>query len=352
MTQVTFKTNNREISIGDDLQTHFVAEIGLNHNGSLDLAKGLVIEAAKSGVTIVKFQKRFPEKLATREFLDSPFMKCPLFGSTQREVRERLELTLIEYKELEAYTNSLGILFCASVFDLESLHFIQNLSNPIVKIASHSITNGPLLESIAKTDLPVICSVGGADESEIDAAYEILKSSPLVLLHCVSSYPTTDDLIKLDTITYLKEKYGVPVGFSSHEQGIDVSIAATILGACIVERHFTYNRAMVGLDHSISLTPAEFAEMIIRTRRLEKVRGVKKELFSAELAARNNYHVGLYTIRSMKKGEYIKREDIACLQPLNSSTEFFTGLEIDVVIDKAISKNLTAGQQISRNAVK
>ena len=351
MTQVIFKTSNGSIAIGDNLQSHFIAEIGLNHNGSLELARGLVLEAAKSGATVVKFQKRFPERLAIGEFLDAPFLKCPLFGSTQREVRERLELNLEEYKDLETYTNNLGLVFCASVFDVEALRFLQNLSNPIVKVASHSITNGPLLRAIADTGLPVVCSVGGAEESEIDIAYGILKSNPLVLLHCVSSYPTPDDLVKLDTINYLKEKYRVPVGFSSHEQGIDVSIAAAVLGACMVERHFTYDRAMVGLDHGISLTPSEFADMVIRTRRLEKVRGTKKELFPAELAARNNYHVGLYSTRSIKKGDRFRRDDIECFQPLNSSTEFFTGLEIDTIVGMTASEDISAGHQIARSSV-
>lgn len=351
MTQVTFKTGNGNIVIGDGLQTHFIAEIGLNHNGSMDLAKGLVFEAAKSGATIVKFQKRFPESLATKEFLDAPFLKCPLFGETQREVREKLELTLDEYKELETYTISLGLVFCASVFDLDSLRFLQNLSNPIVKIASHSITNGPLLQAIADTGLPVICSVGGASDSEIDIAFDILNSSPLILLHCVSSYPTPDDLVKLDTITHLREKYDIPVGFSSHEQGVEISIAATVLGACMVERHFTYDRAMVGLDHGISLTSPEFSDMVIRTRRLEKVRGVKTELFSAEHAARNNYHVGLYVTRNVKKGEMLDENDIICLQPLNSTDKFFTGLELGSVIGKVIKEDLGEGGQISRDLV-
>jgi sialic acid synthase SpsE len=352
MRQVTFKTASGFIPIGEGLPTHFIAEIGLNHNGSLELAKGMILEAAKSGATMVKFQKRFPEKLATAEFLDAPFTKCPLFGSTQREVRERLELSFDEYKILEGYAKSLGLMFSASVFDIESLEFLTKLSDPIIKIASHSITNGPLLKEIARTGLPVICSLGGGDQKETDEAFEILKDNPLIFLHCVSAYPTPDDLINLDTIAYLKERYNVPVGYSSHEVGVEISIAATVMGACMVERHFSYNRAMVGLDHGISLTPPEFAEMVIKSRRLEKVRGVKTELLPAEKIARNNYHVGVYLTRNLKKGEFIDSHDLICLQPLNSSEQYFTGLEINDIVGKIVVDDMGPGQQLSRISIK
>ena len=349
MNKIVLDTNNVNIAIGDSLQTHFIAEIGLNHNGSMELAKGLILEAAKSGATIVKFQKRFPEVLATKEFLDAPFLKCPLFGNTQRHVRNKLELSLDDYNELQNYAISLGIAFCVSVFDLKSLQFIQQLKNPIVKVASHSITNAPLLKAISDTELAVICSVGGAQESEIYKAVDILKSNPLILLHCVSSYPTPINLVKLDTIQFLKKKFKVPVGFSSHEDGIDISIASTVLGACVVERHFTYDRAMVGLDHGISLMPKEFSEMVQRTRRLEKARGIKENIFPAELDARNNYHVGLYLTKDIKKGEKIDEKYIVCLQPLNSSELYFTGLEIDDVSGHIANRDIFNGEQIARD---
>ena len=351
MHQVTFETSNGSIKIGDGLPTHLVAEIGLNHNGSIELAKGLILEAAKSGATIVKFQKRFPDSLATADFLDAPFLKCPLFGSTQRVVRNRLELSFEEYQDLESYANSLGLLFSASVFDLPSLEFLTKLSHPIIKIASHSITNGPLLKAVADTGFPVICSLGGGSENENDQVYDILKNNPLVFLHCVSAYPTPDDLVKLDTISYLKDRYQVPVGFSSHELGIDISVAASVLGACMIERHFSYSRAMVGLDHGISVTSDEFADMVIRIRRLEKVRGVKKELLPSEHAARNNYHVGIYLSCDLKKGDVIKEENLVCLQPLKSSEEFITGLEIPSIIGKKLKIDLKSGQQLPRTAI-
>mgnify|MGYP005631950157 CR=1 FL=1 len=351
MKRTTFDTPEGSIQFGEGLPTHFIAEIGLNHNGSFELAKGMILEAAKAGATMVKFQKRSPEDLATAEFLDAPFDKCPLFGSTQREVRERLELTLDDYRELEQYSHSLGLMFSSSVFDLQSFEFIKKLSNPIIKIASHSVTNGPLISEIGKSGLPIICSLGGGSQDEIDIVYKTLKNNPLILLHCVSAYPTPDDLVKLDTIPYLKERYNVPVGFSSHEVGIDISIAATVMGACVVERHFSYNRSMVGLDHGISLEPDEFSEMVSKIRRLEKTRGIKTELLPAEHAARNNYHVGLYAKKTIKKGEIINMDDIVCMQPLTSSEKYFTGLEVQSVVGKASKVDIQPAQQISRENI-
>jgi sialic acid synthase SpsE len=199
--QVTFKTPLCNIQIGDGLPTHLIAEIGLNHNGSLDLAKQMVLQVALSGATFVKFQKRTPEILTSSEFLDSSFSKCPSLGSTQREVRKRLELTIEAYKELKKYAEQLGLIFSASAFDLPSLDFLMELDTPVIKVASHSITNAPLLKKIAEYKIPTICSFGGTTEGERDRAFDILQSNPLIIFHCVSSYPTPDFLVKLDTIS-------------------------------------------------------------------------------------------------------------------------------------------------------
>ncbi|WP_320172168.1 N-acetylneuraminate synthase family protein [Maridesulfovibrio sp.] len=291
-----------KIDIGEGLPTLMIAEIGLNHNGSAELAHRLIDEAALSGANVVKFQKRSPADLATAEFIDQPFLKCPLFGRTQREVRERLELSEAELAELKKHADSLGLSFCVSAFDLPSLELVIRLG-AILKIASHSITNGPLLERVAESGVPVIMSTGGATEEEIERAVRILENNPLILLHCVSAYPTPDQLVCLDTVPYLKEKYGLPVGFSGHEKGIELSVAAATLGACVIERHFTLNRSMMGLDHGISLEPQEFAQMVQNIRRVESARGISKAISPAEHAARLNYHVAVCTNGEIKKAK-------------------------------------------------
>jgi sialic acid synthase len=349
--QITIKGSKGNIQIGEDLPTHLIAEIGLNHNGSQQLAKDMIYQAALSGASFVKLQKRDPVTLASAQFLDAPFMKCPTLGTSQREVRERLELSFVEYQQLIKYSAELGLIFFASAFDLVSLDFLMKLDVPVMKIASHSITNGPLLKKVAEYKIPVICSFGGTTEKDRDQAVEILSGNPLVLLHCVSSYPTPDHLAMLDTISYLKEKYDHPVGFSSHERGIEISVAASVLGACMIERHFTIDRAMIGLDQGISITPNEFSELARRVKRLSACRGVTKGLMEEEKGAKYNYHVGVHATRDIKQGEVISDRDITCKQPLISPEKYFTGLDLEEVVGKTVTEDISKDNLIPRNTV-
>ncbi|CCO23592.1 N-acetylneuraminate synthase family protein [Maridesulfovibrio hydrothermalis] len=339
------------IDIGKGMPALMIAEIGLNHNGSADLAHKLIDEAALSGANVVKFQKRSPADLATAEFIDQPFLKCPLFGRTQRQVRERLELTEAELVELKKHADSLGLYFCVSAFDLPSLETVIRLGG-LLKIASHSITNGPLLERVKEAGVPVVMSTGGASPEEIERAVDILEDNPLILLHCVSAYPTPDQLVCLDTIPYLRDKYELPVGFSGHEKGIELSVAAATLGACVIERHFTLNRSMMGLDHGISLEPLEFAQMVRNIRRIESARGVSKTVFPEENPARLNYHVAVCSARDIKKGEILRREDLVCKQPLRDAGRFFTGLELAGVIGREIVEDIKIDTPVPREIIK
>ena len=349
--KVSIKTSFGVVEIGDNLPTHLIAEIGLNHNGSLELAKKMTYHAALSGASIVKFQKRSPENLAIASFLDEPFVKCPAFGKTQRQVRERLELSFNQYVELKKYTESLGLIFCVTAFDLKSLEFLMKLETPIIKIASHSITNQELLQKIAEYNIPVICSFGATTAEERDRAFQILKGNPLVIMHCVSSYPTPDNLAKIDTIKYYSEKYKVPIGYSSHENGIDLSIAASVIGATVIERHFTLNRAMIGLDQSISLLPKEFSKLALKIRRIANSIGISKDLISEEKGTKYSYHVAVCSKDEILKGDIIKRENIICKQPLSDPEKFFTGFEMDEVIGKRAKRNISKDIQISRTDI-
>ena len=349
--RVKFPTANGYIEIGEDLPTYLVSEIGLNHNGSESLAKEMIYKSALSGATFVKFQKRFPSNLATNEYLNAPFEKCPVFGCTQGTVRERLELPLDAFIRLREYAESLGMVFFSSAFDLQSLNFLDVAGVKIFKIASHSVTNGPLLEELAKRKSPVIVSLGGTTLNERDAAIDILKDNPMVVLHCVSAYPTPDHLVKLDTIEYFKKRYNVPVGLSSHEVGIDVSIAASLLGACIIERHFTLNSSMIGLDHSISLEPESFAEMSKKINRLKNIRGKIDDIQDAEIKTKNNYHVAVCAAKKISKGTKITRDLLVCKQPLLDSTKYFTGMEVSSVIGRKALVDLDIDKAILRESV-
>ena len=349
--RVKFPTKNGLIEIGEGLPTYFISEIGLNHNGSEELAKEMIYQSALSGATFVKFQKRSPSDLATASFLDAPFEKCPVLGSTQREVRERLELPLDMYIRLREYAESLGLVFFASAFDLPSLHFLFEAGINIIKIASHSITNGPLLYELAERKTPVIVSLGGTTAKERDLALSVLKDNEMVLLHCVSAYPTPDSLVKIDTIRELKERYNVPVGFSSHEVGIDISVAASLLGACMIERHFTLKKSMVGLDHGISLEPGEFSKMANKISRLRQIRGKVEDIQDAEKAAKNAYHVAICAAKKISKGTKITQDLLVCKQPLGDSAIYFTGMEVSVILGSIALIDLDADKAIPRDSV-
>lgn len=349
--KTVFPTPFGAMEIGADLPPVLVAEIGLNHNGSPELAKELIHQAALSGASFVKFQKRSPADLAVAALLDAPFAKCPTLGRTQRQVRERLELPLDAYVDLRRYAESLGLVFCASAFDLPSLEFLMRAGVSVLKVASHSVTNGPLLRAVAATGLPVICSLGGATESERDTAVRLLRGSPLVLLHCVSRYPTPDELMRLDTIPYLAGRYGLPAGLSSHEEGIDFSAAATVLGAAMLERHLTLDRAMVGLDHGISLLPAEFAALARRVRRLSKGRGIATGLLEAERDTKNAYHVAVCSRGAIARGTILTADLLTCKQPLTDPANYFTGLEESAVIGRRAVADIAADTPIRRQDV-
>lgn len=340
-----------DVDVGPGLPPLLIAEIGLNHNGSVELAHEHIDAAALSGAAMVKFQKRSPADLATAAFLDAPFPKCPLFGRTQRAVRERLELSIEELGELKAHAHDLGLLFSMSVFDLPSLAVAEKLDLEAIKVASHSITNAPLLDAVAATGRPLIASLGGASWEERDAAVERLQDSPLVLLHCVSAYPCPDTLVRLDTMDEMRRRYGRPVGYSGHEEGVDISVAAAVLGAVAIERHFTLNRSMVGLDHILSLEPDEFAALADRVRRCGRARGTVPGLMPEESAARTNYHVSVCTARALPEGHTVQADDLVCKQPAGDTATFFRGLDRDLVIGRTVQRALPADVPIPRDAL-
>ena len=271
-----------------------IAEIGLNHNGSFELAKESILQAVLSGASLIKLQKRTPSELSTAEMLDSPFLKCPAFGVTQRQVRDRLEFSKAEFSDLSKYADSLGALLFTSVFDVASLEWALDCGVSIIKIASHSNTNLSLLRQVASCNCPVIMSTGGASLDEIDKAVSIIEDHcELALMHCVSSYPTPNSETYLSTIPFYAQRYNVPVGFSSHESGINHSIASCALGAPLIGRHVTLSTSMEGLDHSISLSFPDFALLRSSLNALRGVFDVKTTALESESSARHGYHVAV-----------------------------------------------------------
>lgn len=350
--------SDKKISIGKTFvgykyPPYLIAEIGLNHNGSMLLAKEHIQSAAKSGANMVKFQKRDISELALKPFLDLPFDKCPSLGRTQREVRERLEFSKEQLVELKEYSRKYGLDFSFSVFDLKSLEIALEMDLDVIKIPSHSATNLLLLKALTHTNKPIILSLGGTTWKEREQIMSVLSNMEVVLMHCVSSYPTKDEELKLDTIKELGQRFDRVVGFSGHEPGYEISASSILIGASVVERHFTLSRSMVGLDHKVSLEPDEFANLSLLSSRFFKSRGViTGNVENGEITSRRNYHVSICSTKDMPKGHIISIEDVSCKQPLVDDELFFTGLELDEVINSEVIENIPANTQIPRKSIK
>ena len=230
-----------------------IAEIGINHNGDIDIAKKLILNAKNAGFDSVKFQKRTIDKVYSKEILDQK--RDSPWGTTQREQKEGLEFNHDQYKEIEKFCLEKKIEWFASAWDLDSLKFLDNFSCKYQKIASAMIVDISFLEEVAKRKKHTFISTGMSTEQDIDNAVNIFKKNncSFELMHCVSTYPMDPSLANLETINALKEKYKCDVGYSGHENGVVVSIAATCYGITSLERHITLDRTMYGSDQSASL---------------------------------------------------------------------------------------------------
>ena len=250
-----------------------IAEIGINHNGDVEIAKRLIDMAEDAGADAVKFQKRTIDIVYTKEFLNSP-RESP-WGTTQRDQKEGLELGLDEYKEIDAYCREKGIEWFASAWDIESQRFLRQFDLKYNKIASAMIVYEDLLREVASEKKHTFISTGMSTFKEIDRAVEIFREAecPFELMHCVSTYPMNDEDANLNRIKTLRDRYKCNVGYSGHEVGLAVSYAAAALGITSQERHITLDRAMYGSDQAASIEPAGFRQLVAAVRKIEKAMG-------------------------------------------------------------------------------
>jgi N-acetylneuraminate synthase len=270
--------------IGDDRPVYVIAEIGLNHNGSVDIAKQLIDVAVEAGAQAVKFQKRTPD-ISTPEHMKSTPRETPWGTMTYLEYRYRVEFEQEQYSEIDRYCKSVGVDWFASPWDEPSVDFLESMNVVAYKIASASVTDLGMLSKIKDTGKPVILSTGMSTIEQIDKAVETLGKENLSLMHATSTYPLPPEEANIRMITTLKERYGVPVGYSGHETGLQISIAAVALGAVSVERHITMDRAMWGSDHGASLEPKGFVSLVRDIRILEQAMGDGvKRIYPGELA--------------------------------------------------------------------
>ena len=291
--------------MGDVGQCYVIAEAGLNHNGSVETAKKLIDLAVEAGADAVKFQKRTVGNLAIKKAMDAPDDRFPEFGKTYREIRNHLEFDMDQYKIIKKYTEDRGLDFLCTAFDPEAADFLEELGISIYKLASHSATNIELLEYLAKTGKQSIMSTGMAKMSEIDTAVKIFEKykTPLMLLHCVSAYPTPLDECNLNMINVLKENFGLPTGYSGHELGYLPTLTAVAMGAVAIERHYTLDNDMMGFDHKMSLNPKDFIAMVRDIRSIKKIKGTgEKHISETEWITRHKYHVSMTSSQDIPLG--------------------------------------------------
>jgi len=253
--------------VGDGQPCFIIAEIGINHNGDIDITKRLIDLAKLSGCDAVKFQKRTIDVVYSAEELAKP-RENP-FGETNGDLKYGLEFGLEEYKEFDRYCKEKNMMWFASCWDEGSVDFIDQFKVPCYKIASASLTDDELLKHTRAKGKPIIMSTGMSTLEQIDHAIEIIGKGNLIILHTTSTYPALYTELNLSVIPALRKRYGVPVGYSGHETGIASSTAAVALGACVVERHITLDRAMWGSDQAASLGPSGVIKMINEIRLVE-----------------------------------------------------------------------------------
>jgi len=304
--------------IGDGEPCFIVAEAGVNHNGDPALAKQLIEIAAAAGAHAVKFQKRTNADILTKTALAAPYVKPTSLAPTYGEHRARLELAESVWRELKELAKDKGILFSASVWDPKSADFIESLGVPYFKISSADVTNLPLLEHVAKKGKPVILSTGMSTLEEIDEAVAAIQkhNHELILLHCVSNYPCRDDEVNLRVMNTLRERYGVPVGYSSHDKGVAIPAVAVALGANVIEKHFTVDRTLVGPDHAASLEPQGLEKMIKYIRHAESSLGTNKKFINeAEKEVRIRLAKSIVAKTNIPRGTVITLDMVTVKSP-------------------------------------
>jgi len=299
-----------------------IAEAGVNHNGSLDLALRLVDAAKASGADAVKFQTFRADLLVTRSAHKAPYQeRTTANGESQFEMLQRLELDAAAHERLIDYCRQIGIQFLSSPFDAESADLLAAMDVPMYKVPSGEITNLPFLQHLARKGRPLILSTGMSTLGEVEEAVHVLQSagaSQLTLLHCVTEYPAPYAEVNLRAMQTLKSAFGLPVGYSDHTPGIDIAIAAVALGAEVIEKHFTLDRSLAGPDHAASLEPVELQQMVAAIRHVEAALGTGiKSQAPCELLNISVARKSVVAARALPAGHQLAIGDLDIKRPGN-----------------------------------
>ena len=333
--------------VQDDNDCYVIAEIGHNHQGDLEKAMELFRVAKECGAGAVKLQKRDNHTLYTKAMYNRPYDHENSFGSTYGEHRNALEFGWEEYCELKAYAQEIGISMFSTAFDFKSADFLAKLDVPAFKIGSGDLKNIPLITYIAELKKPMIVSTGGSTMVEVQRAYDAIMpiNTQLCLLHCTSGYPALPEELNLRVITSYKEQFkDIIIGLSSHENGIGMAVAAYVLGARVIEKHFTLNRTWKGTDHAFSLEPTGLGKMVryLRRCRLAMGDGVKR-VYASEIEPIIKMGKKLVAARNMAAGEIIQSEDIAIKSPGDGVPPY----ELNKIVGQVTKRELKEDEDIT-----
>ena len=332
------------VDIGKEYPCYIIAEIGVNHNGQLSFAKKLIDASIESGANAVKFQKRNLKSLYRKESLENPNSESQGFEILLAELQE-VELTKNDYMEIIDYCKKKKITFLCTPWDMPSVDFLEEFDIVAYKISSGDMTNFPLIKYISKTRKPMIISTGMSKIEEIEKMVSFVKEQniPFVILHANSTYPSPIESLNLNLIPEFRKKFNLLVGFSGHEIGIIGSITAANMGAVIIERHITLDKTMKGLDHSSSLEPNEFKEMVSLIKLSEKAKGKSvKKMTRAEVLQREVVSKSIVCVLDICKGEIFSDKNIEAKGPEKGlSAQYFFD-----IIGKKSPRDIKCGEYV------
>ncbi len=298
---------------------YIIAEAGVNHNGSFDLACKMVDAAKVAGVDCIKFQTFKASNLVSRNAQKAEYQKENTGDGSQVAMLKKLELSYDKFLALKKYCDNVGICFLSTPFDFESIDFLNSIDMPFWKIPSGEVTNYPYLVALAKTEKPIVMSTGMCSLDEINYAIDVLKENgakDIKLLHCNTEYPTPFDDVNLRAIQTMRECFGLEVGYSDHTKGIEVPIAAVALGASIIEKHFTLDCNMNGPDHKASLEPNELTRMVRCIRHIEKSLGSGYKVPSpSEIKNKAVARKSIVAKKNIKAGDILTEDNITVKRP-------------------------------------
>ncbi len=333
--------------IGKNTPCFIAAEIGINHNGNMNLAKKMIQAAKDAGADGVKFQNYHTEDfILDKNLMYEYISEGKKIIETQYEMFKRYELSTSQLRELKQYCDEIGIIFFSTPTSKQGIKDLQDIDTLLFKNGSDFLVNLELIEQFAKTKMPLIISTGMATLAEIDdavRAFEKAGGEELIILHCISSYPAPAQYVNLKKIPALEAAFNYPIGFSDHTNGIIASLGAVALGACFIEKHFTTDKNLAGPDQHFSANPKELEQLVKAIRILEQSLGSSKIAPTQEEEyGRENFRLSCVAKKNLKKGHVLKREDIAFSRPANGLAPKF----IQDLIGKSLNNSLSVSEPI------